>query len=234
MTRPPVSRMPARDPNAAPATVCCRRQPDRPHLSTAAQHRRKNHWTPAAVINNVWAMPYLVMRRSRRAWGWHPLVDEWAAKVVADANVRPGQYVLDIGAGTGALTRHLVAAGARVLAIEPHPGRADVLQERFAGQPVTVLRIDARELVLPRRPFRVVANPPYSITSDLVRKLLKTPSGMVAADLVLQRAAARRFSDPARVPPRWRTEIGRTVPRKAFRPPPQVDSAVLVIRRRFR
>src|SRR5690606_18857700 len=99
---------------------------------------------------------------------------------------------------------------------------------------VTVLRIDARELVLPRRPFRVVANPPYSITSDLVRKLLKTPSGMVAADLVLQRAAARRFSDPARVPPRWRTEIGRTVPRKAFRPPPQVDSAVLVIRRRFR
>nr|WP_211232506.1 rRNA adenine N(6)-methyltransferase family protein [Thermocrispum municipale] len=152
--------------------------------------------------------------------------------MVADADVRPGQYVLDIGAGKGALTKHLVAAGARVLAIEPHPARAEELQERFAGQPVTVLRVDARELVLPRRPFRVVASPPYSISSELLRKLLKTPSGMVAADLVLQRAVVRRFTDPARVPRRWRARIGRSLPRSAFHPPPRVDSAVLVVRKR--
>src|SRR5262249_27117743 len=73
------------------------------------------------------------------AWGWHPLTDEWAARIVADAGVRPGELVLDIGAGRGALTRPLVAAGARVLAVEPHPGRASYLRERFAGHAVTVV-----------------------------------------------------------------------------------------------
>ena len=154
--------------------------------------------------------------------------------MVADADVRAGQYVVDIGAGKGALTKHLVAAGARVLAVEPHPARASALEERFAGDPVRVLRVDARELVLPRRPFRVVASPPYAISSELLRKLLSGRSGLFAADLVLQRAVVRRFSEPSRVPRGWRAHIGRKLPRAAFRPAPQVDSAVLVVRRTFR
>jgi 23S rRNA (adenine-N6)-dimethyltransferase len=56
-----------------------------------------------------------------RAWGWHWLADEWAARIVADAAVRPGELVLDIGAGEGALTGYLVRAGARVIAA-PRPG----------------------------------------------------------------------------------------------------------------
>jgi 23S rRNA (adenine-N6)-dimethyltransferase len=90
--------------------------------------------------------------RSRRAWGWHPLVDEWARRVVEDAGVRPGQLVLDIGAGRGALTTHLLAAGAHVVAVEPHPGRAGRLRERFAGADVTVVQTDALAMpALPRR-----------------------------------------------------------------------------------
>ena len=61
--------------------------------------------------------------RSRRAWGWHLLTDEWAARIVADAAVRPGELVLDIGAGRGALTAELVERGARVVAVEVHPAR---------------------------------------------------------------------------------------------------------------
>ena len=80
--------------------------------------------------------------------------------------------MLDIGAGHGALTRHLVAAGARVLAIEPHPARAARLRASFAGQPVTVLEITAEELSLPARPFRVVANPPFAISTAVMRQLL--------------------------------------------------------------
>ena len=168
--------------------------------------------------------------RSRRAWGWHPLVDAWARRVVADAGVRPGQFVLDVGAGDGALTRHLVEAGARVLAVELHPGRARQLRARFADAPVTVVEADVRELRLPARPFRVVASPPYGISSELLRVLLAPRSQLVAADLVLQRAFVQRQLAQARRR-RFALRAGLSLPRRAFAPPPRVDSAVLVVRR---
>lgn len=171
-------------------------------------------------------------------WGWHRLADQWAERLVADAAIRPGELVLDVGAGTGAVTAPLVAAGARVLAVELHPGRADVLRRRFAGvAAVTVVRADARDLRLPRRPFRVVSSPPYAATATLLRRLLARGSRLVAADLVLQHAAAARWA-AGRAPGagRWLAEfevgLGRKVPRSAFHPAPAVDSVTLVVRRR--
>lgn len=166
---------------------------------------------------------------SRRAWGWYPLADAWAGRIVADAHIHPGELVVDIGAGLGTLTTQLLAAGARVLAVEPHPGRAERLTETFAGRPVTVIRTDACSMRWPARPFRVVANPPYAITTELLRLLLSPRSRLVAADLVLQRAVVNRYAG-SRVH-RWQLRAGRSVPRSAFRPVPRVDSAVLVIRK---
>jgi 23S rRNA (adenine-N6)-dimethyltransferase len=151
--------------------------------------------------------------------------------------VQPGDLVLDVGAGEGALTAHLAAAGAHVIAFELHPGRCRALRNRFVDAPVTVVNVDAARLRLPRRPFRVVASPPYAVSSRLLRQLLSRGSRMVSADLVLQRAVAQRFV-AGRLPGanRWGREFmlqrGLTVPRTAFRPSPRVDSMVLVIRRR--
>jgi 23S rRNA (adenine-N6)-dimethyltransferase len=199
--------------------------------------------------------------RARASWGWHRLADDWAARVVAAADVRPGELVLDIGAGQGALTRPLIKAGVRVIAVELHPGRAEALRRRFGTvsggtvsggtvsggrnddsasgngrassvSGVTVVQADAASLRLPRQPFRVVASPPYGITADLLSLLLGPGSRLVAADLVLQRAAVRKYAE--RRVRGCRITQGLAVPRRAFTPPPRVDSAVLVIRRQPR
>jgi 23S rRNA (adenine-N6)-dimethyltransferase len=148
--------------------------------------------------------------------------------VVAATGVRPGELVLDIGAGEGALTAHLLRAGARVVAVELNRRRAAVLRAQFPG--ITVVHADAASIRLPGRPFRVVASPPYGISSGLLRTLLAPGSRLVAADLVLQRAVVRKYASGAARG--FSLTAGLTLPRRAFLPPPHVDSAVLVVRRR--
>ena len=182
-------------------------------------------------------MPGSGQRRPANHWGWHQLSDTWARRLVGSAPVGSRDLVLDIGAGHGALTLPLLATGARVIAIELHPGRLAHLRELAAEEPrLTVVRADATDLLLPRRPFRVVSNPPYDGSSEILRRLLSRGSRLLSADLVVQRQLARRWA-AGDVPGahRWQREfevrIARAVPRSAFRPPPRVDSAVLSVRR---
>ena len=168
----------------------------------------------------------------RRPWGWHRLDSEWAQRIVAEAGVRPGELVVDLGAGTGALTVPLLDAGARVIAVELHPGRAHQLSAKVADRPATVLQCDLAKFVPPGRPFRVVASPPYALTA-VVCGLLARATFLTAADLVLQRAVARRIQAGQQAGlRRFRAEPGLSLPRNAFTPPPPVDSAVIRLRRR--
>lgn len=147
--------------------------------------------------------------------------------------------MLDIGAGLGALTRPLLASGARVIAIERDERVAARLVRRTAGAGrLTVVTGDALRVPLPRRPFRVVANIPFSITTPLLRRLVD--SRMVAADLVVELAAGRRLASAARAAARpelarWHRQftfrLGPVIPAYRFRPAPPVDAVVLRLRR---
>jgi 23S rRNA (adenine-N6)-dimethyltransferase len=173
-----------------------------------------------------------------RRWGWHRLEPGWAERLVLDAALPERSLVLDVGAGTGALTEPLLRAGHRVVAVEAHPGRASQLRRRF-GSDIVVVQADAADLRLPRRPFHVVANPPFAVTSALLRRLLHPRSRLQSALLVLQRQAATRWAGPDAPAARsWGADfdvsVGRRVPRSAFAPPPPVDSCLLLVRRRRR
>ena len=144
--------------------------------------------------------------------------------------------MLDIGAGHGVVTAQLLAAGARVIAVELHAGRAQRLVEQF-GDRITLVRQDAADLRLPVRPFTVVASVPYAITSPLLRRLTQPGSRLTSAHLIVQAQAAARWSSPsAPAAPRWQrtfhASVGPLVPRRAFTPPPRTNSRILVLQRR--
>jgi 23S rRNA (adenine-N6)-dimethyltransferase len=169
-------------------------------------------------------------------WGWHELDPRWVARLVAAAEVRPDDLVLDVGAGTGAITDELLRAGARVVAVELHAGRAAALRERFAGRAVTVVRADAADLRLPGRPFVVVANPPFAVTTALMRRLTAPASRLDRAVLVLPAWAAMRWAGgrgAGRGSARraFTSTLGPRIRAEAFRPPPPDDPRVLFVRR---
>lgn len=177
------------------------------------------------------------MSEKRTRWGWHRLDSKWAERLVDNAHVTRDDLVLDVGAGSGAITRHLVRRGARVIAFELHPLRAEDLRRRFARDRVTVVRADGADVRLPRQPFRVVANPPFTISVALLRRLTAPGSQLIRADLIVPWHVADRWVWGA--PPgagRWREEfacsLGRPIPRSAFTPPPPSGVSVLIVQRR--
>ena len=154
-----------------------------------------------------------------------------AEQLVLDAGVRPGELVLDLGAGRGIITRALRDAGARVVAVELD---AHVLADlRRLG--VEVLRADARIVPLPRDPFRVVANLPFAAGTAILRRLLDDPRlPLVSCDVIVEWGLATKR---ATVWPSTLTSVywgawyelsvARRDPRACFAPPPSVDAAVL-------
>ncbi len=178
--------------------------------------------------------------RRQPPWGFHRLAEDAAERLVAASGVGRGDLVVDVGAGTGVITDALLRRGARVVAVERHPQRLADLRVRYGGdRRVIVIGADATDLKLPRRPFHVVANPPFAITTALLTRLLHPSSRMISATLVVQEQAARRWASPAApAAARWQrhldARIGSAVPRRSFEPPPSVDARVLLLRRRLR
>jgi 16S rRNA A1518/A1519 N6-dimethyltransferase RsmA/KsgA/DIM1 with predicted DNA glycosylase/AP lyase activity len=183
--------------------------------------------------------------RRRRELGQHDLADrKIAARLVADARITSADRVVEIGPGSGALTEAIACTGAAVIAIELDRSRAGLVAARFRDRSnVTVWCGDALEFPLPLSPFRVFGNPPFNRTSALLRRLLGRPtSALCRVDFIVQWQVARerqRAGDGEAADlvgalwgPWWEVRRGRRLPASMFRPPPNVDAAMLTVVRR--
>ena len=112
----------------------------------------------------------------------------FADELVRDAGLAPGSLVLDLGAGGGVITGALVAAGARVRAVELDQAALHQLTTRFAGdRRVDVVQEDATTVALPGEPFAVVANLPFAHGTAILRRLLGDPAvRLVQLDAIVE------------------------------------------------
>lgn len=180
--------------------------------------------------------------------------------IVDAADVQKGDLVLEIGPGEGALTKELLGRGAMVIAVEKDHRLIPFLQMQFDKEiyskqfkliEADALELDAESLV-GKKEFKLVANIPYYITGALLKKFLseeeRQPSTLV---FLVQKEVAERivFSNPdasgsgPRPKRRGKESIlslsvkaygevkyVKTVPRGAFAPAPDVDSAILLVK----
>lgn len=156
----------------------------------------------------------------------------------------PGEIVLEAGPGKGVLTEKLLAAGAKVLAVEKDDRAIPFLQEKFASEiqkgDLTlihgdILEFDPANHGLTTGNYSIAANIPYYISGEFLRKFLEAPISPRRMVVMLQKELAKRITDEkgsilgisvkAYGNPKYLT----SVPRKFFRPMPNVDSAVLVV-----
>lgn len=164
-----------------------RSQPNSGRQSQVARHgqTRQGQWFSGQPPPNPHGGHYLTDRR---------VIGEF----VRASGVGQGDLVFDLGAGFGALTGSLAATGAKVIAVEIDPALAGKLRRRFADLDslVSVVEADLRRIPLPRRPFFVVANPPFALTTWLCRRLLGDPAVRLAgAELILEWGAAKRLAE---------------------------------------
>lgn len=166
-------------------------------------------------------------------------------RAVETAQIKKGELVVEIGPGRGKLTEALLKSGARVIAIEKDKELFDLLKKSFISElkngQLTLINDDILE-VKPRifgSNYKVVANIPYYITGQILRKFLSAELQPELMVLMMQKEVAERivardnkesllslsvraFGDPRYIV---------TVPAGAFLPPPKVDSALILIER---
>ncbi|MFQ5736083.1 MAG: 16S rRNA (adenine(1518)-N(6)/adenine(1519)-N(6))-dimethyltransferase RsmA [Thermodesulfobacteriota bacterium] len=138
---------------------------------------------------------------ARKRYGQHFLIDRnVVARIVRTAGVAPGDHVLEIGPGRGALTEQLLDAGARVLAIEVDPALAAGLFRQFPARKLEVVTADALKLSytgLARERgcrFKVVSNLPYNISGPILAKFLDEREAFTSLVLMFQKEVAGRIA----------------------------------------
>ena len=178
---------------------------------------------------------------ARKRFGQHFLVDEGVIDaIVRTVDPRPGERLVEIGPGLGALTGPLAARAGRLLVIELDRDLAARLRRRDELEVVEadVLKVDFGALAATAGgPLRIVGNLPYNISTPILFHLLDSVQGVVDQHFMLQKEVVERMvalpgnKDYGRlsVMLQWRyaMESVLDVPPGSFDPPPRVDSAVV-------
>jgi 16S rRNA (adenine1518-N6/adenine1519-N6)-dimethyltransferase len=163
-------------------------------------------------------------------------------KIVAAAEIRSSDTVLEIGPGLGSLTRYLAASAGRVVAVELDQHLLPPLKAVLSPYSNVhlihgdILELSPAELVR-QQDYIVAANIPYYITSAVIRHLLESQPRPRRIVLTIQREVAQRICETPgdmslmalSVQVYGRPRIAAHIPAAAFFPSPNVDSAVLVI-----
>jgi 16S rRNA (adenine1518-N6/adenine1519-N6)-dimethyltransferase len=178
--------------------------------------------------------------------GQHFLADgNITRKIVGLAGVGPGDQVVEVGAGTGTLTRALAAAGAHVVAYEVDAGLLEVLADTTPGLDVELRAVDVTEVDLASDlgdgKWAMVANLPYNVGTPLLLDALRRAPRIERFVVMVQREVADRLvAEPGR--PEYglpsvvagihsAAHLAFRVPPQVFYPPPNVESAVVVLDR---
>lgn len=164
------------------------------------------------------------------------------AELIGHSNIRRGDLVIDIGAGSGAITAVLAHRCRQVLAYENEPGALNKLKQNMRRHKnVKVIAQDFLLAKLPDEPYKVFANIPFHLSADIVRKLTNndethTPQAIY---LIVQKQFAQKIvpSDwhftsklGTQLAPWWQTRIRRPLRRTDFTPPPAVDTVLLELK----
>ena len=181
--------------------------------------------------------------RARRAdLSQHFLREARAARLVKATSITHSDFVIEIGAGRGALTKPLLKRTRQLRAVEIDPYLAEKLRASLGDQ-TEVVAADFLRLQLPDCSYKVIGNIPFSVTTEIVRKLVDAPNPPEDAWLVVQREPAWRLCGrpytpetlwSLRLKPQWHIEIIDRLQRNDFDPPPKVDSVLLWMSRRGR
>lgn len=179
----------------------------------------------------------------KKSLGQHWLEDPYTLETICQAaTVSSTDTVLEIGPGLGTLTRSLVAQAKQVVAVEFDTDLANTLPSRVPADNLTVVHQDILSFDLTSLPagYKVVANIPYYLTSNLIRVLSESSNPPSMAVLLIQKEVAERVcAEPGSMSILsvtaqyyWQADLGVLVPAELFIPPPKVDSQVLILRYR--
>jgi 16S rRNA (adenine1518-N6/adenine1519-N6)-dimethyltransferase len=178
-----------------------------------------------------------------KRFGQHFLLDlNVCRKIVRLSAIAPGETVIEVGPGPGGLTRALLEAGARVIAIEKDPRFRPLLDALALASEgaLGIVEADALgvdEAALAAGPAAIVANLPYNVGTPLLVKWLTGSFRATSLTLMFQREVALRIIAGAGEEHYGRlavltqalceARIVMDLPARAFTPPPKVDSAVV-------